>query len=96
MKVVHSITPNKGSMEGGTTIEIRGEFFGTPSVTKDVWIKVAGIKCKIIQHTRKMIKCITGKADPSHLTGDLFAGMFDILIIQISQILSVLCWFMML
>eukprot|EP00111_Clytia_hemisphaerica_P022445 TCONS_00065960-protein len=72
--LVHSIKPNKGSMEGGTTLEIHGEFFGTPSITKNVWIKVAGIKCEVIQHTREMIKCITGKADQNLLNGDLFAG----------------------
>jgi len=71
--VVHSISPDTGSMEGGTLLTITGEFFGRR--TEGAWVKVAGTPCKIVDVQPNQIKCVTGKADEENLKGDLFAGI---------------------
>ena len=71
---MHSISPNTGSMEGGTLLTITGEYFGKR--TKYTWVKVAGTPCKIVDVQPNQIKCVTGKPNPESLKGNTFAGIF--------------------
>ena len=56
---IHKVTPQKGSVKGGTKITISGTGFGID--TSKVSVDVDGISCTIVSHTKTEIECLTGE-----------------------------------
>lgn len=57
------MTPQKGSVRGGTKITISGTGFGID--TSKVSVDVDGISCTVISHTQTEIQCLTGEPNES-------------------------------
>ena len=71
---IDSISPNCGSINGGTLLTIAGQGFG--SVPKEnAIIKVSGSPCNIEEITDNAIKCRTTKTNQQYLNRDHFPGM---------------------
>uniref|UniRef100_A0A7M5WXN7 IPT/TIG domain-containing protein n=3 Tax=Clytia hemisphaerica TaxID=252671 RepID=A0A7M5WXN7_9CNID len=70
---VESISPDCGSIMGGTQLTITGKGFGSADVSK-VKVKVAGVECLIDEVTDTVIKCTTGEINPLNLERDSFPG----------------------
>ena len=57
---VASVFPSHGSKEGGTTLTIKGKFFGKDA--NKINVRVGGVECEVQSVVDDTIECITGVA----------------------------------
>jgi IPT/TIG domain. len=69
---IKSISPNSGSMAGGTLITITGKGFKV--APKDIIIDIAGLPCVVQSNTDTEIVCKTSPAVAENLNQDCYAG----------------------
>jgi len=78
---IDSISPNCGSVNGGTLITITGQGFG--SVPKEnATVKVSGSLCNIEEITDDTIKCRTTKVEQEYLIRHHFPGIFHSILLK--------------
>ncbi|XP_033119893.1 fibrocystin-L-like [Anneissia japonica] len=71
---VTGVTPDEGSVEGGTLITVAGKYFGLNA--EGVGVKVGGVDCNIVDVTDTAIKCITGAQPSNHTSFPGGRGIF--------------------
>jgi len=59
-RIMRSVEPTCGPMEGGTKIDMIGTFLNN---AENVQIKIGEIVCKIVESDNSHISCLTGKSD---------------------------------
>ncbi|XP_071946075.1 fibrocystin-L-like [Antedon mediterranea] len=71
---VTSVSPNTGSLAGGTILTIEGNYFG--GNIEQVDVKVGGVACEVLEVTDTVIKCRTGPQPANQTTYPGNRGMF--------------------